>query len=188
MVIFLFALWGYRYAVYQTSKRGGGMRRYWNYLKYVLRHKWFVFLACWELGIPWQGIIHDWHKFMPREFIPYARFFNNPDGSKRIVRDKVGYYKPDFTGDPDFDMAWFWHQKLGKHHWQYWTHPASETKENIIVHEIPEKYLKEMFADWIGAGKAQGTPDTAAWYLAHKNEMQIHEDSRRILEFWIGVC
>jgi len=73
------------------------MRAYISYLKYILRHKWFVFWEACKLGIPWLGLIHDWHKFLPDEFFPYARYFYNPDGSKKQVRDKTGYYKPDDT-------------------------------------------------------------------------------------------
>lgn len=48
---------------------------YWKYFKYVLRHKWYVFLACLKYGLIWRGIVHDLSKFKPDEFIAYARFF-----------------------------------------------------------------------------------------------------------------
>lgn len=164
------------------------MQRYWVYFVYLMRHKWYVFWACVSMGIVWQGFVHDWHKLMPREFIPYARFFYNSDGSKKeMKRDKTGYYKPDFTGDVAFDMAWFWHQKLGKHHWQYWTHPASGNKDQTIVHEIPEKYLKEILADWIGAGLAQGTPDTKLWYITNRNKIHLYPQSRQWIERKLGI-
>ena len=51
---------------------------YWKYLKAVLKHKWFVFIECRKLGIPWLGVIHDLSKFLPSEFIPYARYFYGP--------------------------------------------------------------------------------------------------------------
>jgi hypothetical protein len=44
-------------------------------LNYVIRHKWYVFLECRKLGIGWLGLVHDWSKFRPSEFIPYARHF-----------------------------------------------------------------------------------------------------------------
>lgn len=73
------------------------MKRHLKYLSYVLRHKWFVFLAACKLGIPWLGIIHDLSKFRLSEWLPYARHFHNPDGSHKEVRGKTGYYKPTDT-------------------------------------------------------------------------------------------
>ncbi len=41
------------------------MKRHINYFKYVVRHKWFVFLAGIKLGVPIMSlIIHDWDKFV----------------------------------------------------------------------------------------------------------------------------
>src|SRR5688572_9099157 len=85
------------------------MRRHWAYLKYVLRHKWFVFQECLKLGVPlWIAIVHDWDTFLPDEWLPYARTFYKPDGSKQYVESI------------DFALAWKQHQHRNKHHWQYW--------------------------------------------------------------------
>ena len=45
------------------------MNKYLKYLSYVLRHKWFVMLACFKVKLFWQGITHDLSKFLPDEFI-----------------------------------------------------------------------------------------------------------------------
>lgn len=156
------------------------MTRYDKYLWYVIRHKWYVFVECCKAGIPIRGLMHDWHKFRLGEFIPYARHFYGKQAHKR---DKTGYYKPSDTGDPDFDFAWFLHQKLGKHHWQYWTFANDNGAEpTIIVFEMPIKYRKEMLCDWKGAGKAQGTPDTKAWYNANKDKLILGPETRKWLE------
>jgi len=66
-----------------------------KYVKYITRHKFFVGLQCCAHGIAWRGIKHDWHKFLPNEWLPYANhFFGKPRG-------KVGYYKPVHSGDVD---------------------------------------------------------------------------------------
>lgn len=54
--------------------------KYLKYFWYVIRHKWYVMLACFERrnihnGMVWLGIIHDWSKFRPSEFFPYAEHF-----------------------------------------------------------------------------------------------------------------
>ena len=79
------------------------MMVYFKYLSYVLRHRWFVFIECCKLGIPWRGLVHDLSKFIPSEFIPYARYFYGREDT--IRRDKTGYYKPTDTGDKAFDLS-----------------------------------------------------------------------------------
>lgn len=162
------------------------MARYDKYLWYVLRHKWFVFLECCRLGIPWRGVVHDLSKLRPSEFIPYARHFHGPGaGGIKEGRDKTGYYKPTDTGDKAFDFAWLLHQKRNKHHWQWWVLPEDEGGLKVL--EMPQKYRLEMLADWRGAGLAQGTPDTKAWYLANRDKMSLDPTTRSWLEGLYGA-
>jgi hypothetical protein len=132
------------------------------------------------LGIWWLGVLHDWSKFLPDEFLPYARHFYQPDGTKRQVRDQTGYYKPTDTGDAAFDFAWFLHQKRNKHHWQWWVLP--EGSSGIKLLPILSRYRREMLADWIGAGRAQGTPSIQQWYLKNKDKLQFHATTREWVE------
>ena len=150
------------------------MKEYLSHFKYTVIHKWFVFIECCKLGIPFRGIVHDLSKFRPSEFFPYAKFFFDKKGRrKKIVRDETGYYKPTDTGDKNFDFAWFLHQKRNKHHWQYWTMP--EDIEGLKILEMPDKYRKEMVADWNGAGKAlTGKIETENWYNKNKHKLQLH--------------
>ena len=161
------------------------MKRYLRYLGYVLRHKWFVFVESLKFGIPWLGVTHDWSKFRLSEFIPYARYFYNSNGSLRDLRDETGYYKPTNTGDQAFDFAWLLHQKRNKHHWQWWVLPEDEGGLKTLP--IEERYLKELLADWIGAGRAQGTPHTRAWYQKHRDKMQLDSESRKWIESQLEV-
>lgn len=153
-----------------------------KYMSYVLRHKWFVFVECARRGLIWRGIIHDLSKFLPSEWKPYANFFY---GGKPTVRDSTGYYKPTDTGDAAFDMAWLYHQKRNDHHWQWWVLPEDDGGMKILP--MSPKARTEMLCDWMGAGKAQGKPDTAAWYLKNKGNMIIHPKTRRFIEDELGV-
>ena len=75
------------------------MLMHWRYLKAVLRHKRFVYQEGRKLGLGvWQLLIHDWSKFTPRMWGPYARAFYGPKNQA------TG--KPD--GQADFDAAWLW--------------------------------------------------------------------------------
>jgi len=158
------------------------MNKYWKYLVYVLKHKWFVFLECYKVGLLWPGLVHDLSKFMLSEFFPYAEHFY---GKNRRIRNKSGYYKPTDTSDADFDFAWLLHQKRNRHHWQWWVLP--EDAGGIVVLDMPLRYRKEMICDWKGAGKAQGHGnDILSWYKANRSKMQLHKDTREWIEDYIG--
>lgn len=145
------------------------MKRHLRYLSYIIRHKWFVFLAGLELRVPlWQLIIHDWTKFLPGEWIPYARTFRKSDGTAQ--------YEPHEA----FWHAWNSHEKRHKHHWQYWV--LIPDKGDLRLLEIPDKYRREMLADWIGAGRALGKPDTLAWYETNKENIMLHSETRAWVE------
>lgn len=161
------------------------MTKHLKYLSYVIRHKWFVFLAACRLGVPLLGLVHDLSKFSPDEWIPYTNFFYG-DGAKPR-RDKTGYYKPTDTGDQAFDFAWLLHQKRNRHHWQWWILP--EDNGGVKVLPMPEKYRREMLADWMGAGKAQGHgDDVLPWYTANCHKMTLHPDTRAWIEKEIGYA
>lgn len=136
------------------------MREHWNYLKYVLRHKWYVLSGCIKLGIPWRGIIHDLSKFYPSEWTPYVHFFY---GDKK---DKAA-----------FDGAWLYHQNRNKHHWQFW---MLRDEEQCVP--MPDVYVREMVADWYGAGMAQGKPEINAWYQSNKDKMVMHSETRAVVD------
>ena len=131
------------------------MTKYFKYLHYVLKHKYYVFIECCKLGIPLLGIIHDWSKLRPSEFFPYANHFFGPGSNgMQTGRDKSGCYDPWNLEDIKFKFALFLHLKRNKHHWQWWI--LSSTNEEKLM-EMPDKYFKEMLADWKAA--ARRSPD-----------------------------
>lgn len=159
--------------------------KYIKYMKYVLRHKWFVFSECCKLGIPWLGIIHDSSKLRFDELLPYANYFYGLGSNINRGRNSTGYYKPTDTGDLAFDFAWLLHQKRNKHHWQWWILPCDE--DGVKILDMPMKYRKEMLADWRGAGRAQGKPDVHAWWIANNSKIRVHSDVRTWVEKQLGV-
>lgn len=165
-----------------------------KYLKYLIKHKWYVGIECFKVGLYWQGIIHDMSKFLPSEFVPYANYFyGKKDSDIKKGRDETGYYKPTDTGDKAFDFAWLLHQKRNRHHWQWWL--LREDDGGIKIIPMDEKYKLEMICDWIGAGKAQGffSPknnkfqETQKWYGKAKDKMQLSNETRLWIEDYIGV-
>ena len=144
--------------------------RHLNYLKYVLKHKWFVFLACRRLNVSlWRAIKHDWHKFLPSEWFPYAKTFYKPDGSKQYVESD------------EFAKSWNLHQKRADHHWQYWLLTWDKGVTQPI--EIPIECVLEMLADWYGAGRAiTGKWEAHLWYQKQKDIIKLHPNTRAYVE------
>lgn len=148
-----------------------------RYLRYLLRHKWFVFVECCRLGIPLRGLLHDWHKFLPSEWFAYADYFYGP---KAWRDDEAGkeYHSDEVVAA--FNLAWLKHQKRGRHHWQWWV--LHEDSGKTLVLPMPLRDRKELLADWKGAGRAMGKPDTLAWYLKNRENMMIHSDAQMWIE------
>ena len=120
---------------------------YLKYLKYVLRHKWFVFIECFKLGIPVRGLLHDMSKLLPSEFIPYARYFygtwyKNEDWHGDI-RNHIPYERTVDGVAKAFDIAWLKHQKRNPHHWQYWLLVNDSSNGEFTIQEMGTGY--EMF-------------------------------------------
>lgn len=53
------------------------LKKVFRYLKYILRHKYFVMVECFKRDLYWQGITHDLSKFSLQEFVPYMNSFSD---------------------------------------------------------------------------------------------------------------
>ena len=137
-----------------------------RYLWYVIRHKWFVLLAGYKIRVPlWQLIIHDWSKFSKAEWWPYVRKF----------------YTEQFDAYDEFDKAWLHHQHKNPHHWQHWVLRKDDGRTKIMT--MPTRYVYEMVADWMGAGRAiTGRWEVADWYEANKDKILLAPDTRWMVE------
>jgi hypothetical protein len=152
------------------------MRRHLNYLKYVLRHKWYVLLAIRKLrGSLIRAILHDLSKFRPSEWIPYSYTFYTDTGESQYIE----HFK--------FKEAWLCHQKRNDHHWQYWV--LNQDDGDAIPIEMPIKVIKEMVADWVGAGMAiGGNNDIVSWYICNKHRMILHPHTRAYAEYFVNTA
>ena len=147
------------------------MKRNWEYLKYVLIHKYWVWYYGRKLGLGWwQLLIHDWHKFLPSEWTPYAWSFYGPWSYKD---------RPEWLVD-SFNHAWLKHIHRGPHHWQHWILTFDDFGVPALPIRISAKYLKEMLADWQGAGRAiTGKENTQEWFGQRKEKFRamLHPDA-----------
>ncbi len=161
------------------------MNKHFQYLKYIIRHKWFVFLACRRCGVSlWRSIIHDWSKFLPCEWFAYVNeFYGDWKKIKETEPDDFrywGYRQPIIAA---FNKAWNHHQKVNKHHWQYWllTNDCDSPKHSPL--QMPEKYAREMVADWWGAGRAiTGKWEALNWYNQNNKQILLSDYTREFVE------
>ena len=152
------------------------MRKYILYFKYVVRHKWYVFLECLVLGIPLRGLLHDLSKFRPSEFIPYARHFYGKNYDMK-----------------DMEIAWLHHVHRNKHHPEYWVSTEIGSGKQM-PNMMPDKYIREMVADWKGCGhaKGKGSPkddpykETREWYSKSAKLFALSPYTRLRVEQLIG--
>jgi hypothetical protein len=163
-----------------------------KYLKSQVRHHWFVFVECCKLGIPWLGIVHDLSKFSPSEWRGYARYFYGgyPDEDAMGVWGWTYYTGPTKQSVAhDFDVAWLHHQHRNKHHWQRWllTLDSARGDGKLFPLPMPDRYRREMLADWRGAGRAYGNSNTAEWYRQNREQIQLHPETRQWIEKQLGI-
>ena len=117
---------------------------YWKYLKYVIRHKWYVFIECCKLGILIRGLLHDFSKLLPSEFFPYAHYFYGSWMKESEWHgDRRNYIPWKYTEmgvKEAFDIAWLKHQKRNKHHWQYWLLVNDDSNKEFTLQEHGQGY------------------------------------------------
>lgn len=145
------------------------MKKYWQYASYIIRHKWFVFVAGGWFGLSlWRRLTHDLSKLLPSEWFPYMNYF---------------YAKGDVR---PFDIAWLKHQHRNAHHWQHWI--LREDNGNSCAMIIPDEYIREMVADWAGAGRAiTGKWEVKEWYTANKDKMFLSPDTEEMIDILLTV-
>lgn len=148
---------------------------HWRYLIYLARHKWFVFVAGLRVGAPiWRLVIHDWSKFLPCEWFPYVEYFY---GRRAWLRDNepddCRFWELAAPYHAAFDRAWLHHQHRNPHHWQHWI--LREDDGQVKWLEMPDNFVREMVADWMGAGRAiTGRWSADEWFAKNQALIQLH--------------
>lgn len=145
-----------------------------RYVWLTCQHKWFVFVAGLRTGAQlWDLVIHDFSKFGRAEAPHYGRqFFGDRS-------DPLG-----------FARAWAHHQNHNPHHWEYWIPRTGHDRGGFPGGEplpMPERYAREMVADWLGASRAyEGAwPRSRSewtWFQKNFEKLRLHPDTRVAVE------
>ena len=144
-----------------------------RYLRYVLRHKWFVFLECFRAGLIWRGIVHDLSKFSLTEWGPYVEKFYGDNQDGRLTKI-------------DFRDAWEHHYEHNDHHWEHWLWDGEQLGLGDC-NGMPRLAILEMLADWRAMARTVGNGDAAEWYLQNRDRIKLEPRTRAIVEDELGI-
>ena len=145
----------------------------WKHFCVVNKHRFKVFCLCCRVGIPIQGLFHDFSKYYPVEFFETARYFEEGKYSPiRKCKEVKGY-----------SNAWIHHKNHNKHHYEYWYDYNADVPSPII----PFKYVLELICDSLAAGMTyQGKNWTKEYQLKYwqkvKEKGKIHPKVKEYIE------
>lgn len=148
-----------------------------GHLKTILIHKYWVFRYSVQLGIPYRGLLHDLSKFSWVEFSESVKFYQGGKSSPIVAAKK----------EQGYSKAWQHHKGRNPHHYEYWT---DKYDTSTIALKMPFKYVIEMIADYLGAGRAyQGKSFTLKGeYDWWKNKLEefppkMHKDTQYFVSY-----
>ena len=144
----------------------------------ITKHRHEVIRNCKKAGILWQGLFHDLSKYMPKEFLLGAKYYQGDKSPNVGERAEKGYSE-----------AWMHHKGRNRHHFEYWTDYRTETREYGPV-KMPIKYVKEMFCDRVAAsriykGKDYNDSYPLEYFLGGKAKRFIDKETSDLLEEWL---
>lgn len=128
-----------------------------GHTKTVIRHKNEVCKLCFKFGLYWQGIVHDLSKFNPVEFFPSVKYFQGTRSPIEAEKEDKGY-----------SMAWLHHKSVNKHHFWFWVDYDNKQCQNPV--RMPLKYVYEMIADTVAAGKVYSKNAGKEWHQSDPYE------------------
>ena len=146
-----------------------------DYFKKIVEHK----IAVFEAGI-------ELLKHYPSTTELATVFLDNlaiHDMSKFSWEEFDGYLNWDFktwSGEVEgYEAAWVNHKRVNPHHPEYWFTVNRSGVSKVLA--MPEVYVMEMVADWIGAGKTYGS-GLDVWLPANLHTFVFHQDTAIILQ------
>ncbi len=148
----------------------------WQHLKTIVHHKNLVRKGCFRVGLYRQGIMHDWSKYSPTEFLVGCKYYQGTKSPNNAERMDKGY-----------SLAWLHHKGRNKHHLEYWIDYSEENNGLMAGMPMPVNYVVEMFIDRISASKNyqkdRYTDESPLRYYEHGREhYMMHPKTQELLE------
>lgn len=152
-----------------------------RHLALISRHKWRVLRNCFQVGLYWQGLVHDCSKWSWTEFAPGARFYQGSGSPINQERKQLGV-----------SYAWLHHKGRNKHHPEYWTDYDEQTHQMVGV-PMPLRYVLEAVCDRMAASRVyagqrfepgRGPLD---FYLQNRDLRTLHPETDQKLQEYISL-
>ena len=159
------------------------MNKYIKHFITITKHIHYVRKFCFKCGFYKRGLLHDLSKYSPVEFFSSAKYFQGTSSPIDAEKKAKGY-----------SLAWQHHKGHNPHHWEYWIDNIG-TYQNTPI-KIPYEYVIEMICDWLGAGIVYSKQkvnlnapyhEPLEYYRKHTKERIIHEETRRLIECYLGM-
>lgn len=115
------------------------MTRIFKHLIRIIKHKYWVARYCFQLGLYWQGIVHDWSKFSYTEFSRSIKYWDDTISPLANEKNIHGYSE-----------TFLHHRGRNPHHYEYWVHSLDE---GGVPAKMPRKYALELVCDYLAAGR-----------------------------------
>lgn len=144
-----------------------------QHFKTITKHKITVGKLCFRIGLYKQGLLHDFSKYAPSEFMTGVHYYQGTMSPNSAERNAIGY-----------STAWLHHKGRNKHHWEYW---VDFTRSGLKPAKMPTKYVLEMFCDRVAAsmvyrGKDYDDSYPLQYYESGKHSYIMHPQTRALLE------
>lgn len=147
----------------------------WKHLCTINHHKMLVMKGCFQVGLYWQGLLHDMSKYSPVEFWNGCRFYQGTESPNNQERRVKGY-----------SAAWLHHKGRNKHHMEYWIDYGMTGDRNMCGMKMPLRYVVEMVIDRVSASKNYLREDfkdssPLEYYEKSKDHYIIHPETNALL-------
>ena len=159
------------------------MIKAWEHWKTITHHKNMVRAGCFKVGLYRQGIMHDWSKYTPTEFLVGCKYYQGNMSPNNAERADKGY-----------STAWLHHKGRNKHHLEYWIDYSASDKGHggMTGMKMTLKYVVEMFIDRISASKnyqKENYTDRSAltYYEKGKGHYMMHKDTEAMLVYLLTM-
>ena len=144
-----------------------------KHLHLVNKHRFFVFIHCIRLGLPFRGLKHDLSKYSPFELFNSAKYYRGSGTPIYVQRRKEGVYS---------SLA-VRHTHRNKHHYEYW---IDIYLNNVVLIMMPYKYAIEYVADIISASKVYNHKKyyrslPYEYFASHSSYSPMHKGTREFV-------
>ena len=148
-------------------------KNFFAHWKKVRTHRKWVRKYAFELGIPWQGLIHDLSKYSPTEFFESVKYYQGTRSPIDAAKEDKGY-----------STAWFHHRGRNKHHHEYW---IDNFDKGMTFNIMPYKYFVELICDYLAAGRAYMGDDFSyakelEWWKSKRGTIAMHPAQIEMLD------